>query len=249
MPKTRQELAEYCREWRKTTCSEKRFNKCLREYVENKYNDLFSQFKVFYRELDQANPQHKDITKTKQFKAWKKEQQQQRNVHLPQRSDSENDEINVQSSDSENDRNNVHLPQRSDSENDEINVQSSDSENDRNNVHLPQRSDSENDEINVQLPQSSDSENNQQNTQESDNLNDQRNDDILSQALDRPLSPDNITIDQMDNMLREMIGELQQDDNIRALLENEDLFPPQDEGIDLDVEMEIDYPFQEDQLW
>ena len=53
----------------------------------------------------------------------------------------------------------------------------------------------------------------------------------------------------MDNILREMIGELQQDDNIRALLENEDLFPPQDEGIDLDVEMEIDDPFQEDQLW
>ena len=240
MPKTRQELTEYCREWRKITYSEKRFNKCLREYVETKYKDLFNQFKVFYRELDQANPQHKDITKTKQFKAWKKEQGQQSNVHLPQRSDSENDEINVhlpQRSDSENDGNNVQLPQSSDGENDEINV------------HLPQRSDNENDGNNVQLPQSSDSENNQQNTQGSDNLNDQPNDDILSQALDQPLSPDNITIDQMDNMLREMIGELQQDDNIRALLENEDLFPLQDEGIALDVEMEIDDPFQEELQW
>ena len=75
------------------------------------------------------------------------------------------------------------------------------------------------------------------------------NDDILSQALDQPLSPDNITIDQMDNLLQEMISDLQQDDNIRALLDNEELFPPQDEGIDLDIEMEIDDPLQEELLW
>ena len=249
MPKTRKELTDYCREWRKVTYTQKRFNKCLREYIETKYNVLFKEFKHFYQELDQANPETKDITKTKQFKLWKKEQKseqipQRNNEQFPQRSDNENNEQFPQRSDNEN---NEQFPQRSDNQNDEQFPQRSDSENDE---QFPQRSDSENGE---QFPQRSDSENGEQFPQRSDSENDeqfpQRNDDILSQALDQPLSPDNITIDQMDNLLRERISDLQQDDNIRALLNNEELFPPQDEGIDLDIEMEIDDPLQEELLW
>ena len=263
MPKTRKELTHYCREWRKVTYTQKRFNKCLREYIETKYNVLFKEFRHFYQELDQANPEAKDITKTKQFKLWKKEQKseqipQRNNEQFPQRSDndeqipqqsdndeqipqqSDNDEQFLQRSDNES---NEQFPQQSD--NDEQFLQRSDNES---NEQFPQQSD--NDE---QIPQRSDNESNEQFPQRSDSENDEQilqpNEDILSQALDQPLSPDNITIDQMDNLLREMISDLQQDDNIRALLDNEELFPPLDEGIDLDIEMEIDDPLQEELLW
>ena len=153
MPKTRKELTDYCREWRKVTYTQKRFNKCLREYIETKYNVLFKEFRHFYQELDQANPEAKDITKTKQFKLWKKEQKseqipQRNNEQFPQRSDndeqipqqSDNDEQFLQRSDNES---NEQFPQQSD--NDEQFLQRSDNES---NEQFPQQSD--NDE---QIPQ------------------------------------------------------------------------------------------------
>ena len=234
MPKTREELTIYCRQWRKTTYNQKRFNKCIREYVETKYDVLFKEFKQFYQELDEANPGAKDITKTKQFKLWKKNQKSNpnRNEQIPQRNDDQNDSENEQ------------IPQRNDGQNEQI-LQRNDSENeqiphpnDGQNEQILQRNDSENE----QIPQPNDGQNEQI---------PQRNDDILNQALDGPLSPNDMSIDQMDNLLREMINDLQRDDDIRALLNNEELFPPpqEDEGIDLDIEMEIDDPLQEELLW
>ena len=238
MPKTRKELTIYCREWRKITYDQKRFNKCLREYVETKYDVLFKEFKQFYQELDEANPGSKDITKSKQFKLWKKNQKSNsnRNEQIPQRNDDQNEQI-LQPNDNENDSENEQIPQRNDDQNEQI-LQPNDSENDRENEQIPQK----NDDQNEQILQPNDSENEQI---------PQRNDDILNEALDGPLSPDNISIDQMDNLLREMINDLQRDDDIHALLNNEELFPPQqeDEGIDLDIEMEIDDPLQEELLW
>ena len=285
MPKTRKELTIYCRQWRKITYNEKRFNKCIREYVETKYDVLFKEFKQFYQELDEANPGTKDITKTKQFKLWKKNQKSNpnRNEQNPQRNDSENEQI-LQRNDSENEQ----IPQRNDDQNEQI-LQRNDSENeqipqrndgqneqilqrnDSENEQIPQRNDGQNEQIlqrndseNEQIPQRNDGQNEQilqRNDSENEQIplrNDgqneqipQRNDDILNEALDGPLSPDNISIDQMDNLLREMINDLQRDDDVRALLNNEELFPPQqeDEGIDLDIEMEIDDPLQEELLW
>ena len=143
MPKTRKELTDYCREWRKVTYTQKRFNKCLREYIETKYNVLFKEFRHFYQELDQANPEAKDITKTKQFKLWKKEQKseqipQRNNEQFPQRSDNESNEQFPQRSDNES---NEQFPQRSD--NDEQFPQRSDNES---NEQFPQRSDNESNE-------------------------------------------------------------------------------------------------------
>ena len=184
--------------------------------METKYDVLFKEFKQFYQELDEANPGSKDITKSKQFKLWKKNQKSNssRNEQIPQRNDDQNEQI-LQPNDSENDSENEQIPQRNDDQNEQI-LQPNDSENDSENEQIPQR-----------------------------------NDDILNEALDGPLSPDNISIDQMDNLLREMINDLQRDDDTRALLNNEELFPPQqeDEGIDLDIEMEIDDPLQEELLW
>ena len=72
MPKTRTERTAYCRQWRKITYNEKRFNKVLREYMEIKYKDIFNEYTDFYKSLDEVHPEAKDITKTKTFKQWKK---------------------------------------------------------------------------------------------------------------------------------------------------------------------------------
>ena len=66
--------------------------------------------------------------------------------------------------------------------------------------------------------------------------------------MNGPLSPDHMSIDQMDDLLQEMISDLQQDDDIRALLNDEELFPniQEDEGIDLDITVEID---ESELLW
>ena len=69
--------------------------------------------------------------------------------------------------------------------------------------------------------------------------------DILAEALGEPPLPvANLSIDELDNVVQDMIDELRRDDDVRALLDNEELFPPlyreEDEGIDLDMEVEID---------
>ena len=125
MPKTRQELTLYCRQWQKNSYDEKRFNKSLREYIETKYIDLFKEFTCFYKELDEANPGAKDITKTKQFKSWKKEHKtapvrNDQNVQNPQSSDGENIQI-PQEVNHQNEQNiNVQIPQEVNHQNEQI---------------------------------------------------------------------------------------------------------------------------------
>ena len=232
MPKTRKELTIYCRQWRKITYNEKRFNKCIREYVETKYDVLFKELKQFYQELDEANPGLKDITKTKQFKLWKKNQKSipNRNEQIPQRNDDQNDseiEQILQRNDSENEQ----ILQPNDSENEQI-PQRNDDQNDSENEQILQRNADQieqilqpNDSENEQIPQRNDDQNDSENDSENEQSL-QRNDDVLNEALGGPLSPNNLSIDQMDNLLQEMINDLQRDDDIRALLNNEELFPP-----------------------
>ena len=202
MPKTREELTIYCRHWRKTSYNEKRFNKSLREYVETKYNVLFNEFTQFYKELDEANPGSKDITKTKQFKLWKKNHQSTavRNEQIPERN-SENEQIPELNGENE--------------QNPELNG-----------------------DENEQIPEP----------------NGENKRDILNEALGGPLPHGNLSIDQLDNLVQGMIEDLQRDDDIRALLNNEELFPPQqeDEGIAMDTEIEIDDLYDarlEEALW
>ena len=69
--------------------------------------------------------------------------------------------------------------------------------------------------------------------------------DILTEALGEQLLPEvNLSIDDLDYAVRGIIEDLQRDDNVRALLNNEEFFPQQyreeDESIDMDVEMEIE---------
>ena len=233
MPKTSPERIIYCRKWRKLTYDQKSFNKCIREYIEVKYDTIFNEFKQFYRDLEQDNSGSKDITKTKEFKLWKKNTKAQQNG-------SDNQILQVQHDQSDSD-NQILQVQHDQSDSDNQNLQVQHDQSDSNNQILQvqhDQSDSDNQNLQVQHDQS-----------DSDDQSDRGNqNNILNQAMNGPLSPEHMSIDQMDELLQEMISDLQQDDNIRALLNDEVLFPniQEDEGIDLNITDEID---ESELLW
>ena len=72
MPKTNQQKAKYIKEWRKKAYNEKRYNKPLRDYIRLKHPRIFSRYDLFYQTLNEENPTAKDLTKTRQYRAWKK---------------------------------------------------------------------------------------------------------------------------------------------------------------------------------
>ena len=70
----------------------------------------------------------------------------------------------------------------------------------------------------------------------------------MTEALGEPLHPDgNISIDEVDNIVQNIIDDLQRDENVRALLNGEEFFQQpaweDDEGIAMDMEIEIDELF------
>ena len=63
-----------------------------------------------------------------------------------------------------------------------------------------------------------------------------------------------LNIDQLSEQVQDLIEDLQQDPDVRDLLNDQELFPPlqEDEGIDLDLEVEIDdlyNPLTEEPFW
>ena len=208
MPKTKTERNKYCREWRKKKYEEKRFNKGLHEYLEIKYRDIYNEYNWFYRSLSEQHPNAKDLTKTKTFKAWKKQ-------HL-----------NCEDIEQENQQ------QQDEAEPTRPNEQENQQQQDEAEPTRP------NEQENQQ----------QQDEAEPTRPNEQENQqDILSEALGGPLSPNNIdrlNIDDLDNMVQRIIDDLQQDESVRDLLNDQELLQPhyrdEDEGIDLDVEIELE---------
>ena len=55
---------------RKTVAEQKRFTDPLVIYLEKTYPEVMYNYKEFYKHLDQANPQKKDLTKTEMFRKW-----------------------------------------------------------------------------------------------------------------------------------------------------------------------------------
>ena len=61
------------REWRVGYRQKRRFNSLLSDYVSVKYDDIYTECSKFYKSLDEANPETRDLTKTKAYKKWKNE--------------------------------------------------------------------------------------------------------------------------------------------------------------------------------
>ena len=76
MSKSSKEKATYKRHWRRQNYKEKQFNKIANEYLKIKYTNIYEELREFYNNLKQQNPTAKDLTKTKEFTRWKKQQEE-----------------------------------------------------------------------------------------------------------------------------------------------------------------------------
>ena len=70
-PKSGITREEYKKQWRQKNNKDKRFNKPLNEYLKLKHQDIYDEYCLFFKSLDEANPTAKDLTKTTGFRKWK----------------------------------------------------------------------------------------------------------------------------------------------------------------------------------
>ena len=61
------------REWRVERREKRRFNALLSGYMSIKYQDIYNECRQFYNSLNQMYPEKHDLTKTKEYKRWKNE--------------------------------------------------------------------------------------------------------------------------------------------------------------------------------
>ena len=240
MPKTKAERNIYVRQWRKDAYNEKRFNKGLHEYLEIKYLNIFNEYVQFYTTLNEAHPEAKDITKTKTYKRWKKIQQTEppRNTESPEPSRNTESPEPSRNADSPEPLRNTESPEpprNAESPEPPRNTESPEPSRNADSPEPPRNTESPEPPRNTESPEPP------RNTDSPE----QNERDILAEALGEPLLPvANLNIDELDNIVQGMIDELRRDDDVRALLDNEELFPPQhreeDEGIAMDMEVEID---------
>ena len=63
------------REWRVHKREKRRFNTLLSGFISVKYDSIYSEYSDFFNSLNQTHPEARDLTKTKTYKKWKKEQE------------------------------------------------------------------------------------------------------------------------------------------------------------------------------
>ena len=59
------------RRWRATATEKRRFNKVLNAYIHAKHNNIYQEVKQIYDRLDEKYPNKNDLTKTAEWKTWK----------------------------------------------------------------------------------------------------------------------------------------------------------------------------------
>ena len=180
--------AIYAREWRVEGREKRRFNTLLNEYIYVKYKDIYDECLQMYNSLNETYPEKHNLTKTKEYKAWKKR---------VLATDESTDEAKEPTT----------MPTRTEP----ITTATE-----------PTTSTATRTEIAVD-----------------------GNGDILEMAMEDllPISPENNNMN-VDDIIDNIIRDLQQDEDLRNILDNDGLVQPhytdEDEGIGLNVESELE---------
>ena len=211
MPKTKSEKAAYMEKWRKNCYKEKRFNKPLREFMELKYRDNYNEFCHFFKLLEQKHPTAKDLTKTTTYRQWKRRQLNCESSDEDETTETEQhpDELNCEASNETTETSGETT--ETEQHPDELNCEASGETTETELIHA---------EIGpVEHP------------------------DVLTATIRETLPPDdvdNISIEDVNNIIEQIVNEFEQDAAVRGLLNIDEMDHPQDdEGIDLDVEVEL----------
>ena len=260
MPKTKTERNTYCREWRKKIYEQGRFNKVVCEYVEVRYTNVMIECKNLYQILKQTHPDSKDLTKTKTFKRWKKEQLSltllnKQSIQPQPNKQSIESQPNEQSIEPQPNEQSIEPQPNEQSIEPQPNEQSIEPQPNEQSVEPQPNEQSIEPQPNEQSIEPQPNEQSVEPQSNEQSIEPQPNEqsiesfpNILNQVVNE------FNIDQISEQIQSMIEDLQQDPDIRALLNNEGLFPPyqEDEGIALDIESEIDNlydPIMEDPFW
>ena len=214
MPKTKAERNVYCREWRKKIYEQGRFNKVVCEYVEVRYTNVMMECKNFYQTLIQTHPDSKDLTKTKTFKRWKKEQSivpqpNEQSIEPQPNEQSIVPQPNEQSIEPQPNEQSIEPQPNEQSIEPQPNEQSIEPQPNEQSIEPQPNEQSIDPQPNEQ---SIEPHPNEQSIESFPN--------ILNQAVNE------FNIDQLSGQIQNMIEDLQQDPDIRALLDDEGLSPP-----------------------
>ena len=68
---------EYKKKWRQTEKNRKRCNAFITEYTKIKYGNVYHEASTFYNALSELYPNKRDLQKTKEYRDWKKELENQ----------------------------------------------------------------------------------------------------------------------------------------------------------------------------
>ena len=224
------------REWRIAKREKRRFNTLLSDYTSVKYRNVYKECIEFYQSLDRKYPKKHDLTKTKEYKRWKNQ---------PTNDDESSDDSETEPA-STSTRQNSSDNNIGETESASTAIQnSSDSETESASAAIQNQnsSDSETEPVSTarQNQNSTDSETEPATTSEEPVQN-------ILQIAAEDLIPDSPEIrNDIDNIINDIVRELQQDNDIRDLLNaerNGELVQPhymdEDEGIGLNVDAELE---------
>ena len=231
--------ATYKKKWRKQNYEEKRFNRMLKEYLRVKYENTFEEYCSFYLAVKEENPDAKDLTKTKTFRKWKRDAEAAKApVKL----------VTYTIKDPELQSETVSFSGVVQEElHDETITFSGFVQDEHEIVTHPeveqepaQRQGPEMNEepINIEFDQADDI--------IANIINDLEQDEAVRNTLNAQEmneEPINIEFDQADDIIANIINDLEQDEAVRNMLNAQENDQPQDadEGIDLNVEDELEY--------
>ena len=228
------------REWRVGNREKRRFNALLNGYVSTKYSSIYNECREFYNSLNKEHPERHDLTKTKTFKRWRSQQRA-----------AQNDEYDESDEDNNNNTESSTLiitrpppVEQSLPHNEDNTGSETDGEDNNNNTEPSTSIITRPPSLEQSLPHDEDNTGSETNGEDNDQHPPQQN--ILAEAGVELLPGDPLAVNDAENIIDEIIRELNQDDAIRNIFNdvaNEMVVPhytEEDEGIGLNVEIELD---------
>ena len=220
--------AKQSRLYRRNQREQKRFEAPLREFIEVKYRSIFQEYVVLFNQMNAQNPNKIDLKKTQTFKQWKRANEQLDSdilsIAIRDTIEQDHGEVNesgANNSDNESEAKNSDNESEANNSDNESEANNSDNESEANN------SDNESEANNNKYESEANN---------SDNESEANNNEYEAAAIENLWGQDEgmLAAQQVDEIVNQMIL----DDELRALLNTQ---PEDDEGIELNIEDEIDY--------
>ena len=222
------------REWRVGYREKRRFNTLLNGYISVKYEAIYKECREFYHSLNQIYPERNDLTKTKDYKRWKKHQltAQMTTAESTESGEDNNDDMEPTTS---------AMTTRTATTNETVEDNDEDMEPTTSATTTRTATTNETVEDNDE-----DEDNNSTQSSVEQNLpHEPPQQNILEMAAEEVLPANPVNVDDVDDIIAEIMHELHQDDVLRDILNNDDEFVQphyveEDEGIGLNVETELE---------